>query len=233
MRLLLISNSTNSGEEFLSFSLSEIKRVLQGVKELLFIPYAAVSISYDEYEQMVRERLCEINIDVRSIHHSSSALQEILRAEAICVGGGNTFALTATMQRLGLFEAIRERVMTGVPYIGWSAGSNIAAPTIGTTNDMPIIEVESLAAINLIPFQINPHYIDSSIEGHAGESREQRIEEYIEVNRDRWVVGLREGTMLSMESGLLELLGDKSMRVFRYGEQPREVTAGESLQFLL
>lgn len=229
----MISNSTNSGEEFLSFSLSEIKRVLQGVKELLFIPYAAVSISYDEYEQMVRERLCEINIDVRSIHHSSSALQEILRAEAICVGGGNTFALTATMQRLGLFEAIRERVMTGVPYIGWSAGSNIAAPTIGTTNDMPIIEVESLAAINLIPFQINPHYIDSSIEGHAGESREQRIEEYIEVNRDRWVVGLREGTMLSMESGLLELLGDKSMRVFRYGEQPREVTAGESLQFLL
>ncbi len=229
----MISNSTNSGEGFLSFSLSEIKRALKGVKKLLFIPYAAVSISYDEYEQMVRERLGEIDIDVRSIHHSSSALQEILRAEAICVGGGNTFALTATMQRLGLFEAIRERVMAGVPYIGWSAGSNIAAPTIGTTNDMPIIEVESLAAINLVPFQINPHYIDSSIEGHAGESREQRIEEYIEVNRDRWVVGLREGTMLSMESGVLELLGDKSMRVFRYGEQPREVTAGEALQFLL
>ncbi|MFR9603731.1 MAG: dipeptidase PepE [Rikenellaceae bacterium] len=195
-RLLIISNSAAPNEEFLQNSISQIEELLCGVSSLCFIPHAGVTIPLEEYFQKVKSRFDNVNIGVESLHHSPDPIQTIRQAEAICVGGGNTFALCSRLQEMGVMETIRERVEAGVPYIGWSAGSNIAAPTLSTTNDMPIIAPKSFDTLNLIPFQINPHYTDSTIEGHGGESREDRIREYIELNRNRWVVGLREGTML-------------------------------------
>ncbi len=228
----MISNSTNAGEEYLRYPMPVIADFLQGVKEVIFIPYAAVTFSYDEYERRVQERFAELGITVRSIHHAVKPTRVLAQAEAICVGGGNTFALTKKMQRQGLIKVIRERVKAGVPYVGWSAGSNVCCPTISTTNDMPIVQPASFRATNLVPFQINPHYLDANPEGHAGETREQRILEYIEANPRRYVVGLREGCILRYEEGNLKLIGSRPMRIFRKGQPTREVTAEDDLSFL-
>ncbi len=141
--------------------------------------------------------------------------------------------LRVLMQEQGLMQVIRERVPEGVPYVGWSAGSNVACPTICTTNDMPIVEPASFNAAGLIPFQINPHYLDAHPDGHAGETREQRILEYIAANPGMYVAGLREGCMLKFENGMLTLVGSRPMRIFRQGEKPYEVNAGDDLSFLL
>ena len=170
---------------------------------------------------------------VRSIHHEKNPRKAIKEAQAICVGGGNTFALTKKMQEQGLMKAILKRVKEGVPYVGWSAGSNVCCPTICTTNDMPIVEPESFKAIGAVKFQINPHYLDANPEGHAGETREQRIEEYIEANPRRYVVGLREGCMLRYVDGQLELIGSRPMRIFKKGVVAYEVQPGDDLSFLL
>ncbi len=233
MKLLLISNSTNAGEAYLKYPIKKIGEFLEGVSEVVFIPFAAVTFSYDEYEAKVQARFNEIGIKVRSIHHSASPLATIANAEAICVGGGNTFALTKAMQELGLVEAIAARVNQGAKYVGWSAGSNVTCPTLCTTNDMPIVEPASFRLMGLIPFQINPHYLDSNPEGHAGETREQRIEEYIAANPTIFVAGLREGCMLEYTDGRMELIGAKTLRVFKYGESPRELKAGDDHSFLL
>ncbi len=233
MRLLLISNSTNAGEEYLKYPLADIDRFLGPVRELLFVPYAAVTFSYDAYREKVQKRLDEIGVTVRSVHESADPAGEIARAKAIAVGGGNTFALLKKMQEQGLVEAIRARAQAGIPYIGWSAGSNVATPTICTTNDMPIVEPASFKSLNLVPFQINPHYLDTHPAGHAGETREQRIEEYIEANPGVWVAGLREGCMFLLEGDRLSLIGPRPLRVFRRGDTPREFNAGDDLAFLL
>ena len=157
----------------------------------------------------------------------------IREAQAICVGGGNTFALTKKMQEQGLMSAILRKIKQGTPYVGWSAGSNVCCPTICTTNDMPIVEPQSFKAIGAVRFQINPHYLDANPEGHAGETREQRIEEYIEANPRRYVVGLREGCMLRLRNGSLELIGSRPMRIFKRGTTAYEVNAGDDLSFLL
>ena len=232
MKLLLISNSTNAGEEYLRYPLQTIATFLQGVKEVVFVPYAAVTFSYAAYEKKVQERLGEIGIRVRSVHRAKDPRKMIREAEAICVGGGNTFALTKKMQEQGLMQAILRKIKAGTPYVGWSAGSNVCCPTICTTNDMPIVEPASFKAIGAVPFQINPHYLDANPEGHAGETREQRILEYIEANPRRWVVGLREGCMLHYENDKLELIGSRPMRIFRKGVPIREVNAGDDLSFL-
>lgn len=233
MKLLLISNSTNAGEEYLRYPLPEIGRFLQGVREIVFVPYAAVTFSYAEYERRVQARFAELGIRVRSVHRAGDPAALVRRAEAICVGGGNTFALARKMQQQGLMQAILRRIRTGVPYVGWSAGSNVCCPTICTTNDMPIVEPESFKAIGAVKFQINPHYLDANPEGHAGETREQRILEYITANPRRYVVGLREGCMLHYENGKLELIGSRPMRIFKKGIAPYEVKAGDDLSFLL
>ena len=233
MKLLLISNSTNAGEAYLKYPIVQIGAHLQGVSEVIFIPYAAVTFSYDEYEKKVQERFDEIGIKVRSIHHEKNPRKAILEAQAICVGGGNTFALTKKMQEQGLMTAILKRVKEGVPYVGGSAGSNVCCPTICTTNDMPIVEPKSFKAIGAVKFQINPHYLDANPEGHAGETREQRIEEYIEANPRRYVVGLREGCMLRYMDGKLELIGSRPMRIFKKGIATYEVEPGADLSFLL
>ncbi len=233
MKLLLISNSTNAGEEYLKYPVENIGRHLQGVCEIVFVPYAAVTFSYDEYERKVQKRFDEIGIRVRSVHRAADPRKAIREAEAICVGGGNTFALAKKMQEQGLMTAILRKIKEGTPYVGWSAGSNVCCPTICTTNDMPIVEPQSFKAIGAVRFQINPHYLDANPEGHAGETREQRILEYIEANPRRYVVGLREGCMLRLENGSLELIGSRPMRIFKKGIEPFEVKAGDDLSFLL
>ncbi len=233
MKLLLISNSTNAGEEYLRYPLPEIGRFLAGIHEIAFVPYAAVTFSYAEYERKVQARFAELGIRVRSVHRTKDPAAMIRTAEAICVGGGNTFALARKMQQQGLMQAILRRIKAGTPYVGWSAGSNVCCPTISTTNDMPIVEPESFHAIGAVKFQINPHYLDANPAGHAGETREQRILEFIEANPRRWVAGLREGSMLRLEGERLELIGNRPMRLFRKGVETFEVQPGDDLSFLL
>ena len=233
MKLLLISNSTNAGEPYLKYPLPEIRRFLDGVRSVAFVPYAAVTFSYDEYRRRVQERFDELGIRVDSVHGLADPAAAIREAEAVCVGGGNTFALAKKMQQQGLMTAILRKIKAGTPYVGWSAGSNVCCPTISTTNDMPIVEPESFKAIGAVKFQINPHYLDANPAGHAGETREQRILEYIEANPRRWVAGLREGCMLRCEDGKLELIGRRPMRMFRKGVETFEVEPGGDLSFLL
>ncbi|MFN8206825.1 MAG: dipeptidase PepE [Bacteroidales bacterium] len=234
MKLLLISNSTNAGEGFLEHARDMIREFAgTGRPKAVFIPYAAVTISFEVYSERVLPVLRELGIDCRSVHLAEDPVAEIEKAEMIIVGGGNTFHLLDLMQTNGILEPIRKRVKQGIPYLGWSAGANVTCPTICTTNDMPVIEPESFRACNLVPFQINPHYLDVNPEGHAGETREQRILEYLEVNRERYVVGLREGTALSLEGGNLRLLGKRNARIFKYGLKPMELGSGSDFQFLL
>ncbi|MDE7068892.1 MAG: dipeptidase PepE [Alistipes sp.] len=233
MKLLLISNSTNAGEPYLQYPMPRIDAFLGAVREVVFVPYAAVTFSYAEYEAKVQARFAEAGIKVRSVHRAQDPRRMIREAQAICIGGGNTFALTRKLQEQGLMKAILTKIKAGTPYMGWSAGSNVCCPTICTTNDMPIVEPESFKAIGAVKFQINPHYLDANPEGHAGETREQRIMEYIQANPRRYVVGLREGCMLRYEEGKLELIGDRPMRIFKKGIEPYEVHAGDDLSFLL
>jgi len=234
MRLLLISNSTNPGEPYLDYPKENI-RVFLGSKPVraVFIPYAAVTFSYDAYEEKVSERFREIGHDIISVHHFNDPVKAIIDAPAIVVGGGNTWNLLKTIQENKLIDAVREKVLSGIPYIGWSAGSNVACPTLKTTNDMPVIEPVTFNAFNLVPFQINPHYLDVNPSGHAGETREQRIEEFIEINRDVYVVGLREGTMLVIEDKKISLSGPRKARIFRYGSSPIEAGPEDDLSSLL
>lgn len=234
MKLLLISNSTNAGEEYLDYPKYNIQDFL-GEKPVkaLFIPYAAVTFSFDDYEAKVSKRFKEVGHDVVSIHRFSDPVKAVEEAEAIVIGGGNTWQLLKMTQDKGLIEPIRKKVLEGTPYIGWSAGSNMACPTLRTTNDMPILEPDSFDALSLIPFQINPHYLDANPDGHAGETREQRIAEFLVVNPDIFVAGLREGTMLHLEDNKLNLIGPRDMRIFRKGDTPYEVSTESDLSFLL
>lgn len=233
MNLLLISNSTNAGEPYLKYPIQEIAKTLKGVTEVVFIPYAAVTFSYDEYERRVQERFNEIGIKVSSVHRALNKRNFVRHAQAIVIGGGNTFALLKKMQEEDLLDMIYRRVKAGVPYVGWSAGSNVTCPTICTTNDMPIVQPASFRAIGLVSFQINPHYLDANPEGHAGETREQRINEYLEANRSRYVVGLREGCMLRLVDDSIELIGNRPMRIFKKGQPTYEVQPGENIDFLI
>ena len=234
MRLLLISNSSLPGQGYLEYPKDEIGKFL-GDKPLniVFIPYAAVTFSFDAYEAKVNERFAEIGQKVTGIHRFDDPIKAVSEANGIVVGGGNTWQLVRMMRDRGLIEAISNKVKDGTPYIGWSAGSNVACPTIRTTNDMPIIDPQGFDVFNLVSFQINPHYLDKNPEGHAGETREQRIEEFIEINRDVYVVGLREGTMLKLENEKLELIGDLSARIFKYGQEPKELSKGDDFSFLI
>lgn len=234
MRLLLISNSTMPGEEYLRYPVPAIKKFLgnQPLKAI-FIPFAAVTFSFDEYEARVKDRFAEMGHPVTSIHHAADPHTAIREAEVIVVGGGNTWQLVRMMNDLRIFPVIRQRVLAGIPFIGWSAGSNVACPTLRTTNDMPIIDPKGFDCLNLVPFQINPHYLDKNPEGHGGETREQRIEEFLEINPHTCVVGLREGTMLYRDGANLSLIGQKTARIFKKGQLPSELGAADDLDFLL
>ncbi|MBN2524095.1 MAG: dipeptidase PepE [Bacteroidales bacterium] len=234
MRLLLFSNSTNAGEEYLNYALPYIKSFLgSNAGKGIFIPFAGISIGFDNYFSLVNSKFKTLKLNIHSIHSAKDMLESIYEAGFIVVGGGNTFCLLKEMQKLNLIEPVRQRVQSGIPYIGWSAGSNFACPTISTTNDMPIVEPESFSALHLIPFQINPHYTDFKYKNHAGETREMRIEEFILMNKNLYVAGLREGTLFKIENGQINLLGTKKCRIFKYGDQPVELQPGANFQFLM
>lgn len=228
-----MSNSRNYGQGYLEHAEGVMKDFLGSVNRVLFIPFAAVRASYDDFASLVRSRFEEMGYLLDSIHESDDAKTSLLRAEAIAVGGGNTFHLLRALYEHDLIDSIRQSALAGVPYTGWSAGSNVACPTIRTTNDMPIVEPPSFDALNLVPFQINPHYTDFHPPYHQGETREERILEFIEANAGVRVVGLREGSLLRVEGDRISLLGEKSARIWVGGEEPRECDPGESLQFLL
>lgn len=234
MKLLLISNSTNPGEPYLGHPKQNIAEFLgKEPVEVLFIPYAAVTFSYDEYEQKVNNGLKDTGHSVKGIHHFSDPIKAVKEAKAIAVGGGNTWKLVRTMRDNNLLDAIREKVLAGTPYMGWSAGSNVACPTLRTTNDMPIIDPKGFDTLNLVPFQINPHYLDDTHANHGGETREVRIIEYITQNPNDYVVGLREGTMLLLENESIRLIGPRSARIFKHNEDTRELTSNDDFNFLL
>lgn len=235
MRLLLISNSTMPGESYLDYPKNNIKEFLGETSvKALFIPYAGVTVSFDDYEAKVKAKFNEIGHDVVSIHHFANPIKAVEEAQAIVVGGGSTWNLLHLIHKNQLTEAIRKKVIEEkVPYIGWSAGSNLTCPTIKTTNDMPIIDPMGFDALNLIPFQINPHYLDKNPEGHGGETREDRINEFLVVNPEMYVTGLREGTMFLVEDGNICLLGDRDCRIFKKGVTPYELNANDDFNFLI
>lgn len=234
MRLLLISNSTNAGEAYLDYPKHNIHDFLgEKCVKCLFIPYAGVTVTWDDYEKKVKNRFNEVGHDIVSIHHFDNPVKAVEEADCIVIGGGNTWKLLHDMHANKLIEPIRKKVLGGTPYIGWSAGSNVTCPTLMTTNDMPIIDPLGFDALNLIPFQINPHYLDKKVEGHGGESREDRILEFIEVNRDVYVAGLREGCMFVVEGNKMKIIGKRNLRLFKYGEETREIEPTEDFTFLL
>lgn len=234
MKLLLISNSTMPGEPYLDYPKFEIKKFL-GEKPVtaLFIPYAAVTFSYDTYCQKVEERFSEIGHHIVGIHTFTDPVKAVHDAKAIVIGGGNTWQLVRKMHENQLMKPIREKVFNEVPFIGWSAGANVACPTLRTTNDMPIIDPLSFNCMGLVPFQINPHYLDTNPAGHGGETREQRIEEFLEINPEVYVAGLREGTMFWLENQHLKLKGNRNCRIFKKGNSPVELSENDDFNFLL
>lgn len=233
-RLLLLSNSTNVGEQYLGWPQQHIKDFLgKNVKKILFIPYAGVAISYDEYTKAVADQFNAFDFRVDAIHRLNNDTQIIQDYDAIVIGGGNTFRLAYQLQINNLMEPIRRAVENGTPFVGWSAGSNIACPTIMTTNDMPIVEPASFDGINLVPFQINPHYTESTIPNHGGESRDMRIKEFIALNKNASVVALPEGSLLKQEKNELYFFGEGPCKLFTNEKSPKEFHDGDNLSDLL
>jgi dipeptidase E len=228
-RLLLMSSSRKGDGEYLEHADEQFRTFLRGaVGRVLFIPYAAVTYGFGEYEGRVAGVFARLGVEAVSIHRFPDARRAVEQAEAIVVGGGNTFVLLQRLYASGLVEAVRERVEAGTPYIGWSAGTNVACPTIRTTNDMPVAQPPSLDAFRLVPFQINPHFIPGKPEGHNGESREERLAEFLVVNPGESVLALREGSALLVEGAAARLLGDRDALVFRQGGTVETIGAGES-----
>jgi dipeptidase E len=228
MRLLLLSNGTNHGRGYLDHAMPAIRDFIGASRHLLFVPFALA----DEagYAEKTARRFEPEGIALTRLTPDADGARALEEAEAVFVGGGNTFRLLAKLQHSGLLAPLRQRVTAGARYIGSSAGTNIAAPTIRTTNDMPIVEPAGFEALGLVPFQINPHYLDADpLSPHMGETRETRLREYLEENE--WpVVGLREGAWLDVEDARVRLGGGTGARIFRRGREPEDVLAGRQLE---
>lgn len=226
-RVLLISNSTLYGSGYLDHAESEIRNFLTDLKTVLFVPYAL----YDReaYSKMARERLQKMGYTLESIHTANDPQDAVRNAEALFIGGGNTFRLLKALYDAEVLHAIRQRVEEGMPYIGSSAGANVAGPTIKTTKDMPIVQPPSFDALGLVPFQISPHFLDPDPNSkHMGETQEERILQFLEEN-DTPVAGLREGAMVLLEGNSFTLKGSSGARIFRKGQHPVESKPGEKL----
>ncbi|OIV37905.1 dipeptidase E [Mangrovactinospora gilvigrisea] len=232
MRLLLLSNSSAPGRGYLEHAREEIADALGGARRLVFVPYALAD--RDGYTAQVAKALAPLGVEVAGAHAADDPAAAVAAAEAVFVGGGNSFRLLKSLYATGLVAALRERVASGALYIGSSAGTNMACPSLRTTNDMPIVQPPSFEALGLVPFQINPHYVDPVAGStHQGETREQRLVQFLEEN-DVPVVGLREGTWLRREGARLTLGGiDAGARVFERGAEPREWGPGADLGELL
>jgi len=232
--LLLISNSTLHGSGYLDHCADEIKKFLGDKKTILFIPYARPSgMTHDEYTDAARERFEKMGIKLTGIHKQSDPKEAVKNAEAIFIGGGNTFVLISQLYKSDIIDAVRERVAEGMPYIGTSAGSNVACKSVKTTNDMPIMYPPSFDALNLVPFNINPHYLDPDPNSkHKGETRETRIKEFHFYNAE-YVIGLREGAMLHIKDDNMVLKGTTGARIFKNDKEAEEYKPGDNLDFIL
>ena len=223
---LLISASSYQDTGYLRHCKNWVKDFLgeSGKEEILFIPYAGVRRSNDEYEQKVIDRLKNKNI--KSIHHYEDKISAIKNASSIAVGGGNTFMLLYTLYKLNLVEPIKEAVANGAKYFGWSAGANIAGKTMRTTNDMPIIMPKSFDSLNIFPYQINPHFISGKLAGHNGESREERLEEFLIANPKETIYALPEGTALLIGGNEAEVIGHSEILKFEYQKEIEKIEVG-------
>jgi dipeptidase E len=230
-RILLISNSTLHGSGYLDHAESEIRDFLGNVTQVLFVPYAV--FDRDEYADMARDRYARMGYELTSVHTATDPIEAVNKTDAVFIGGGNTFRLLNALYQANLLEPIRDRVKNGMPYIGSSAGSNVAGPTIKTTNDMPIVQPPSFDSLGLVSFQISPHYLDPDPNStHMGETQEDRIVEFLEENHTP-VAGIREGAMIRIENGTSVLRGSKGARIFRKGMEPVEKSPGARLDDLL
>ncbi|MGN6339481.1 MAG: dipeptidase PepE [Flavisolibacter sp.] len=208
-----------------------------GRVNIAFLGFADVNKKYDDYAAQVQNALKNLNVTVHVVA-ASKATSVIENADAIMVGGGNTFKLIHDLYKLNLLPLIREKVNNGTLYIGWSAGSNILAPSIATTNDMPVIEPQSFKALGVFPFQINPHYFNQKIDGFNGESRDDRLVEFVKLNPNTCVVGLPEGSYLKMANNDLKYFGEVDGVIFTSDANPegflkKQITPGEDISFLL
>jgi dipeptidase E len=229
--ILLISSSRVHGTGYLDHAEPAIAGLLGRIDRILFVPHALHD--REGYATLARDRFSAMEVALDSLHAAKDPVRAVKEAAAVFIGGGNTFRLLKALYDLRLLEPIRRAVERGVPYIGSSAGSNVACPTIKTTKDMPIVQPPSFDALALVPFQISPHYLDPDpASTHMGETQEERILQYLEEN-DRTVVGLREGAMLKTAGRSVMLLGTSGARIFRKGMDPVEVAPGASLDALL
>lgn len=216
-RLLLLSNSRDAEGRYLAHPRDALAAQLAGVREVAFVPYAGVTVAWDTYAARVAEAFAPLGITVRSVHTTDDPAACVRDAAAVAVGGGNTFHLLTHLYRFGLLDAIRARVAAGAPYVGWSAGSVVACPTLRTTNDMPVVEPPSFAALGLVGFQVNAHYTDFHPSGFQGETRAERLAEFVAANPGVPVVGLPEGSWIEARGAALMLGGPHAAPVFRAG----------------
>ncbi|MBP0904477.1 dipeptidase PepE [Mariniflexile gromovii] len=231
--LIIASTSTIHGSGYLEYILEELAVFFKNSNSILFIPYARPGgISHDDYTKIVAEAFAKINKTVKGIHEFENPTEAIEHAQAIFVGGGNTFVLTYHLYKNNLIETLQTAVKNGTPYLGTSAGSNICGLTIKTTNDMPIVYPPSFNALAFVPFNINPHYLDPDTNStHMGETRETRIKEFHNFNTPP-VIGLREGSWLQVEDNSIILKGTLNARIFEYNKAPYEVAPETQLNHL-
>lgn len=231
MDLLLLSNSTMPGQDYFAWAREEVVAHFQGrFRRVAFVPYAGVTLNWGAYTDRIRSNFPEFEIQSVADAEDPGAL--VREADAVWVGGGNTFHLVKHLYRSGLMPIIREECLAGKPYMGWSAGSNAACPSLRTTNDMPITQPESFQTLGLIPFQINPHYTQATLTGHGGESRDDRLREFVTANPAVPVLGLYEGAFLRLRAGKLALEGSTGARLFRADSPIQDFAPGEDLSFL-
>lgn len=227
-KMLLMSSSRAGSSGFLEHADDQFAALYGDTKGLnvIFIPYAAVTYGFDEFENRVKPVFARLGHNITSIHHASDARAAVESADAIAIGGGNSFALLKRMYDSNIVDIITARVNDGIPYVGWSAGGNVAGPSIRTTNDMPIVEPPSLNSLNLIPFQTNPHFISGKPAGHNGESREDRLNEFLAINPTEELVAMPEGTALLCEGEEATVLGGAPMLWFRQGGTIEQIAPG-------
>ena len=222
--LLLASTSTVHGKPYLSYLFDVLKGHFKGAKEIVFIPYARPSgLTHDAYTEAARKAFAQIDIKVKGLHEFKNPIKAIREAQGIFTGGGNSFVLLNDLYKIEVLPKLKEVIKNGTPYFGTSAGSNIAGPSIKNTNDMPIIYPPSFDALGMIPFNINPHYLDPDPNStHMGETRETRIKEY-EFYNTIPVIGIREGSWLDVKGDIITLRGELSARWFNPGNTPIEI----------
>lgn len=222
MRLLLLSNSRNPGGDYLAHARDAFADLLTGRASAWFVPFAGVTVPWDDYTGMVQTALAPHGVRVTGAHTAATPGPD----DAILVGGGNTFQLLCECRMRGLLPIMHARVRAGTPYAGWSAGANLTCPTICTTNDMPIVDPGGFDALDLLAFQINPHYTNALPAGHQGETREQRLTEFVTANSEVHVLGLPEGDWLTVADGGVTLSGPKDAVWIRHGTPPAPVSPG-------